>query len=234
MPRCIYQSDNLRCTDGAAELVQRLVERKNQQDAALTSPYLWAVADGMGGHPRGEDASRVALTILADQLDGPGTAEQLASAAAAADQAVVALADGGKGGNPGTTLVAVLLDPSGEKLYGLWCGDSRAYLQYPDGQLEQLTTDHANPLGGIEAALGDHARFECGYQPETFAISTDTAGALILATDGLFGPYGTSLGEELAFETALAAGLVTASDRAEKQGSDNITVLRLDFTRLRS
>jgi len=234
MPSRIHQSDDLHHTDGPAELVQRLVQRKNQQDTALTSPHLWAVADGMGGHPRGEDASRAALTTLANQLDGPGTAEQLATAAAAANHEVVALATAGDHFNPGTTLVAVLLDPSSKQLHGLWCGDSRAYLQHPDGQLEQLTIDHAGPFGGIEAALGDHDLFDCGYQPETFTLPTDIPGALILATDGLFGPYYANPEGEEAFETALTAGLQEASDQAEEQGSDNITAVRLDLTQLRS
>lgn len=43
--------------------------RTNNEDAALTSPHLIAIADGMGGHAAGEVASGIAIDQLARLLD---------------------------------------------------------------------------------------------------------------------------------------------------------------------
>jgi protein phosphatase len=49
--------------------------RQNNEDAAYAGRWLYAVADGMGGHVAGEIASAAAITALASyDADWPGPA----------------------------------------------------------------------------------------------------------------------------------------------------------------
>lgn len=133
--------------------------RQLNQDSAVTSPRLLAVADGMGGHAHGEVASSVAVAALAELdsgLAGSDLAEVdllggLAGAATAAADRLTELAreDSGLRGT-GTTVVALLFD--GARVAILHVGDSRAYL-VRDGELVRLTRDHT-----LVQALVDEGR----------------------------------------------------------------------------
>jgi PPM family protein phosphatase len=122
--------------------------RPINQDSAVMSPRLLAVADGMGGHAHGEVASSVAISALLDldeQLRGVDLTEVdlLAALHAAINSAADRLTELAHQ-NPelrgtGTTVVALLVD--GLRIGVLHIGDSRAYL-LRDGQLHQLTRDH--------------------------------------------------------------------------------------------
>jgi len=122
--------------------------REINQDSAVTSPRMLAVADGMGGHAHGEVASAVAIGALLDldaRLRGADLAgtDLLAALRETIDDAadrITGLAQQ----NPdlrgtGTTVVAFLVD--GARIGVLHLGDSRAYL-LRDGELHRLTRDH--------------------------------------------------------------------------------------------
>lgn len=131
--------------------------RATNQDAFLVDNRhrLWAVADGMGGHPGGDVASRIVMDTLADfspsLLRGCANSEPhieqqsflLTTMAEQAHAAVRAYADR----HPpffgmGTTLVmAHLLPGPAPRLLVLNVGDSRAYLIRGE-RLMQLTRDH--------------------------------------------------------------------------------------------
>lgn len=133
--------------------------RSVNQDSAVTSPRLLAVADGMGGHAHGEVASAVAVAALADLdagLSGRDLVDvdllgSLAQAATAAVDRLTELAreDSGLRGT-GTTVVALLFD--GARIGVLHVGDSRAYL-VRDRELHRLTHDHT-----LVQALVDEGR----------------------------------------------------------------------------
>ncbi len=131
--------------------------RASNQDAFLVDNRrrLWAVADGMGGHPGGDVASRIVMDTLADfspsLIRSAATSEHhieqqsflLTTMAEQAHAAVRAYADR----HPtffgmGTTLVMahLLLVPE-PRLLVLNVGDSRAYLVRGE-RLTQLTRDH--------------------------------------------------------------------------------------------
>ena len=132
--------------------------RSTNQDAFLVDNRrrLWAVADGIGGHPGGDVASRIVMDTLADfsptllhsseNPDEDYTGQQsflLTTMAEQAHAAVRAYADR----HPsfygmGTTLVmAHLMTLPAPRLLVLNVGDSRAYLVRA-GHTTQLTRDH--------------------------------------------------------------------------------------------
>jgi serine/threonine protein phosphatase PrpC len=117
---------------------------------------LFAVADGLGGHVNGQDASRlVARLLITDVLRAVAlpavdlaaaadpTPDQLKSAlhdAARAANAALCEANDKAGADMGSTLVAALL--FGDTAYLINAGDSRAYV-FDGGELRRITTDHS-------------------------------------------------------------------------------------------
>jgi PPM family protein phosphatase len=122
--------------------------RATNQDSAVASRRLLAVADGMGGHAHGEVASTVAVLALVD-LDARlrevdlGGVDLLGALRETIEDAATKLTELAHQ-NPalrgtGTTVVAFLVD--GTRIGVLHLGDSRAYL-LRDGELRRLTHDH--------------------------------------------------------------------------------------------
>ncbi len=118
--------------------------RKINQDAWLAQPDqgLWLVADGMGGHARGEWASAeivasVAQSVHADDLHDAGA--ELTAAIERANHRLVAAAKA-DGASIGSTVAALLV--RGGRGSVLWAGDSRVY-RYRGGAISLLTRDHS-------------------------------------------------------------------------------------------
>jgi serine/threonine protein phosphatase PrpC len=118
--------------------------RTRNEDIVLDRPEvgIWAVADGMGGHDRGDRASGIVKEELA----------RLQPSAAGLNGTVAAVRDGlsaaharlraefGSGGSSGTTVVVLVAE--GDRYVCLWAGDSRLY-RCAHGAVERLTTDHS-------------------------------------------------------------------------------------------
>lgn len=118
--------------------------------------YIIAVADGMGGHNRGDVASNDVLKNLQfyyhDLPMGLGASEYYEAVVEWLDSINNYIASKGRADEQyqgmGTTLVA--LSYYCGDFYTVNCGDSRLY-RFRDGQLTQLTTDHSlNELLGEE------------------------------------------------------------------------------------
>lgn len=158
-----------------------------------------AVADGLGGHPGGDQASQLALEVLAAELERtPDEPEAVASAIQTAFQhANDALLAQGEGA--GTTLVVAEVDGKQVRTYHV--GDSVALLTGGRGLLKLQTVAHspvgyALQAGWIDEAqamvheerhlvsnvLGDKSmRVEVGKP-----VALRPRDTLLLASDGLF------------------------------------------------
>jgi len=170
--------------------------RPTNQDAfaVLNDALLWIVADGMGGHPAGDLASRTAVALAVQraprhlgQAENPEDSSRLlADLLTAANQEILALADAQpalKG--MGTTVVAMTmtLDPA-PAIHIVHLGDSRAYL-YRGGMLAQLTRDHTLVEEYVQSGLID--RTEITHHPKRHVLTQ------ALGMDGEITPERTSL-----------------------------------------
>ena len=119
--------------------------RSVNQDLAVETSNLFAVADGMGGHAGGEVAARLAVDALSVAFGRQPTGAGLSEAVSEANAVVWQHSQE----NPelrgmGTTLTAVaLVNEDGKDVLALVnVGDSRSY-RFHDGELTQITTDHS-------------------------------------------------------------------------------------------
>ncbi len=126
-------------------------KRDNMEDylfpvsgTAQTSDNLFIVCDGMGGHARGEVASRLACETFAEYIRPCLSGEITVQLLEAAFNHVQNTFDRFISDNPetkgmGTTVVLAILDQNGAAV--LHCGDSRLY-HIRNGELKWKTTDH--------------------------------------------------------------------------------------------
>ena len=124
------------------------LRRSGNEDSAITSANLIAVADGMGGHAGGEVASAIAIKELTKlipisqsiHIDADSIEDLLAQAMVDIDLEIARVAnDDPELRGMGTTLTALLLHE--DRIALMHIGDSRAY-RLRDGELEQLSLDH--------------------------------------------------------------------------------------------
>jgi serine/threonine protein phosphatase PrpC len=174
-----------------------------------TMPFdLFIVADGMGGHAAGQEASRTAIQImtqvvlqkiaLSAELTDPLLTQVLVDGVQRANLAIWKR-NQEQGSDMGTTLTAALV--IGTKGYVVNVGDSRTYLYRPGEGLSQLTRDHS--LVARLVALGNITPDEIYTHPkrnlierslgdknsvEVDSLTTDLRKGdwLLLCSDGLW------------------------------------------------
>lgn len=160
--------------------------RKLNEDAVLSRPGLWAIADGMGGHDSGEVASALVVSLL-DAAAGQATlGERLGAAGAAihdANMRLYKMAGGEDGRTIGTTVVAIATDS--RKFACLWAGDSRAYRVHA-GRLEQLTRDHSLVQSLVDS--GDLSPEAAVNHPNANVITRAVGSEATLELDEVEGP----------------------------------------------
>ncbi|MDR7334303.1 serine/threonine-protein phosphatase [Roseateles asaccharophilus] len=211
---------------------------------------LFALADGMGGHPEGEVAAQIALQTLAalfqqearPVLDDPQ--RFLQETIVIAHQQLLRYAESkGLSDTPRTTVVACILQ--GNQAWWAHCGDSRLYLVRA-GKLIARTRDHS--YSELQEALGRVGRgtevfnrnvlFTCLGSPGKPMVDCqgpmvmESGDRLLLCSDGLWGSVEDHeivqhLGEQTIAE--VVPELVEQALRRGGARSDNVTVLAVEW-----
>ncbi|TRZ97389.1 MAG: serine/threonine-protein phosphatase [Nitrospiraceae bacterium] len=219
------------------------LHREGNEDAALLSTTLCAVADGLGGHAAGEIASRFAIDTLSELINEKKiSSSKISKQVREVDKGLATLIEGEKQyGGMGTTLTAVVI--IGQTLQVAHIGDSRAYL-YRNGTLKQLTKDHtmiqemidrgeittdgakAHPKRALltQALMGQKK-----IQPDLVSIDIFEGDRLLICSDGLSNVVNLSsmasalnqLTSEGAVDTLIALTYAAGAP-------DNVTVLVAD------
>src|SRR3954469_21242078 len=122
-------------------------QRQENQDRYLAAPPVFAVADGMGGHVGGAQASELAVARLAEVAQGPTVStDTIRTALEQADKDIMTLgADVDPLSKPGTTVAGLTLtEQDGEICWlAFHVGDSRIYRWSQENGLEQIGSDHS-------------------------------------------------------------------------------------------
>lgn len=170
----------LRWTSHAISNVGKV--RKHNEDSMLERADigLWVVADGMGGHAKGDMASQMIVESLKKIHEGtnlPRFIDDIEDSVIAVNQKLVEIAQQSpKKVTIGSTVV--ILVAYGSFCVYIWAGDSRLY-RLRDQKLKQITTDHSQVEQYVERGL--ISREEAQVHPHGNMI-TRAVGA----TDDLF------------------------------------------------
>ncbi|MFK7890954.1 MAG: PP2C family serine/threonine-protein phosphatase [Granulosicoccus sp.] len=116
--------------------------RRVNEDAFLDAQEygLWTVADGMGGHARGDKASQSIIDALQSFKPLATTVDSVKDLLVRLNRANDECRNLADGQVMGSTVATLYLD--GNTAHVLWAGDSRIYLNR-QGEFSQLTDDHS-------------------------------------------------------------------------------------------
>jgi PPM family protein phosphatase len=211
---------------------------------------LFALADGMGGHPEGEVASQLALQTIAAlfQRDSkptlPDPLKFLQEAIVAGHHQLLryatqkSLID-----TPRTTIVACLLQ--GNQAYWAHCGDSRLYLVRGEKMISRTrdhsyselhqTLNHVVPLNG---KFNRNVLFTCLGSPGKPVIDTvgpirlQAGDKLMLCSDGLWGTVSDAVIVDQLSKKTISDAVPDLVEQALRNGGakcDNVSVLAVEW-----
>lgn len=218
---------------------------------------LFVVADGMGGHANGQDASRLAIQTMIDfMLPKISTSEPMDD-----NMFLKLLGDGVQSANlavhnrnmearadMGTTMTTALV--VGATAYVANVGDSRTYL-YREGQgLSKVTNDHSVVASLVEAGIikpddiythpkRNQIYRSLGEKPvvevDTFKVDLQPGDKLLLCSDGLWDMVRDPLiqqvlGKPTGDPNKTGQELIKAA--LEGGGEDNVTVIVAQFSEM--
>jgi serine/threonine protein phosphatase PrpC len=211
---------------------------------------LFALADGMGGHPEGEVASQLALQTLAAMFQRQAKPKLndpirfLQDACIAGHHQLLRYAtEKSLMDSPRTTVVACLMQ--GNAAYWAHCGDSRMYLVRGDKLVArtrdhsyselQETMSHVVPIG---ERFNRNVLFTCLGSPGKPVV--DTAGPLLLqrgdrvllCSDGLWGTVTDAEITDVLARRPISDAVPELVERALRAGGsrcDNVTVLAIEW-----
>ena len=184
-------------------------DRQEDRVRAVLNPdgsWVIAVADGLGGHPFGDEAAQAAVDAMPDRI---ASSHEMTAAFDAANAAAWALHPEMRGRAQGyssvialTTLVVGAWTTEGGLLVS-WVGDSMAFLVPLGGGPGWHSTPHGDPFGFVSRGIGMFRADRDGFELPTGHLDHLSANVpraridqwinedgllLVLASDGLFGP----------------------------------------------
>lgn len=156
--------------------------RSRNEDAYLAQPPLFAVADGMGGHARGDVASAMAIEALRPFVGGSPRRPDILEAVRLADQQIAAQVTDPTHAGMGTTLCGIVtsLEGGADSLLVFNIGDSRIY-RLRNGQLAQLTHDHSVVQELVDQ--GSISASEAEQHPERNVVTRSLGSGEVLDID---------------------------------------------------
>lgn len=219
------------------------VRERNEDAFLLHPPYLGIVADGMGGHLGGQEASTLAIEVISQMITPENQPQEgqiqswLASALEEANRQIY-----GKSGRDsklngmGTTLSLTYFYQS--MMYWSHVGDSRIYL-FRENSLKQITKDHT--LASTREGKRSHVLTRALGVQENIHIDTGMTqifvkDQVLLCSDGLYDVLA-----EKEIEKVLKSARTSVEESVqrlvnsslEKQASDNITAVLIRFDKER-
>ena len=230
--------------------------RKVNQDRLAYSyskdVLMMVIADGMGGHARGEIAADVAVSTMTNRFQQEARTtlrrpkEFLESAIHSAHRAIVSFADQHEMLEcPRTTIVACIVQNG--KACWAHSGDSRLYL-IRNGKLAVSTVDHSRVQQLIESGVITVAQaavhpdrnkiYNClgGVLPPLVTHSEDwplkIGDTILLSTDGFWGPLNSDVIAGKLKDQSLLDGVPALMRAAEAKAgaeSDNLSVIGLTW-----
>jgi protein phosphatase len=222
--------------------------RENNEDARIAIQtgrfYLFAVADGLGGHAAGETASALAVEELskvvkkeiADTISPASMKELLAKGFKKANEEILNQAEvAPERYNMGTTLVAALLNGEGRGVVAN-VGDSRAYMV--GDKIIRITKDHSyvqelvdrGVITQEEAAFHPQKNIVTriigmeGVEPDFFEIELGK-NILLLCSDGLTDALSDKGIREVVINSKIESMCKNLVEAAKPVSRDNITVI---------
>ena len=243
-------ADSRQAFDVAAAVFTHAGKRRELNEDNFVADFpLFVVADGMGGHERGEVASEMVAATLPGLLRAaPVTVQRVRQAIAECNRRVHL--EGHGDGGMGTTLTGLVVqdDLRQPALVLLNVGDSRTY-RMRGGQLVQLSIDHSVvqeliTAGVINAAEAvDHPERNVitravGIEPEVDAdvviVHPAVGDRYLVCSDGLSNevPF-ELLAECLRLDAVGEAAAQLRTEVLATNARDNVTVIVLDVVALR-
>lgn len=224
--------------------------RKENEDSfsnvSLNDVDFFIVADGMGGHSKGELASQMAANLFIDYVKASDLSaydsllKLQEEAIRYANKEIFSLSCTEDYDRMGTTVVCLCIDHKNKVYHLSHLGDSRAYI-YRDRQLKRLTRDHSlvNDLLDSGSLTEDEAEnfinksaitkavgTEEKIKPDSRSFDMEDGDLVLMVTDGLTNEISDEKIENIVKEKTdpYEISSLLIEEAINNGGRDNITV----------